>query len=502
MQTQDATRAGAWMTPGSDAGHSDATGGRFTVREVMWLALAGLALWLLAIVLFALQLHLGNRLAWDDAFARSVMDRAPWAVLSPLILWLVWHLHRAGLPPMRTMFAHLVALLIALLAAEALVQGVILRIMFPSGSAFTAGAPDGFQKGPPADFAKGGPRDVGKGAPPKFGHGAPPEFGKGRPPDFEQSGAVRKRPPRLPSDAPGPVMAPPSRGGPPPDFAPDTPPALVFAGVALRKAYNGVPLYLLIAALAHAFFFWRNLRVREARLSLVEERLLGARADMLRLQLEPHFLFNTLNAISTLVYRDAALADDLIGRLSTLLRRLLDLRDERTIALDAEMETLRAYVGIEQARFGERLRYEEAIDAAALGFPIPVMLLQPLAENAVRHGIEPLGHPGTLRVAASLQGDELVVCIEDDGVGMSVRSTAAEVDHDALPPRGFGVGLTHQGFGLGLTNASVRLRAMYGATASITAQARLGGGTRIDIRLPRVPTADAAAVTTSEEYRA
>ena len=396
MQTEDAKRVGAWVTPGSLAGSSDATGGRFTVREVMWLALAGLALWLLAIVLFALQLHLGNRLPWDDAFARSVMDRAPWAVLSPFILWLVWHLHRAGLPPVRTMFAHLVALLIALLAAEALVQGVILRIMFPSGVAFTSGASEGIQKGPPADFPKGGPRDFGKGAPPGFGKGAL----------------------RLPSDAPGPVMAPPSRGGPPPDFGPDTPPALVFAGVALRKAYNGVPLYLLIAALAHAFFFWRNLRVREARLSLVEERLLGARADMLRLQLEPHFLFNTLNAISTLVYRDAALADDLIGRLSTLLRRLLDLRDERTIALDAEMETLRAYVGIEQARFDERLRYEEAIDAAALGFPVPVMLLQPLAENAVRHGIEPLGHPGTLRVAASLQGDELVVCIEDDGVGM------------------------------------------------------------------------------------
>ncbi len=501
MQTQDATRAGAWATPKSRKGRSDATGGRFNLREVMWLALAGLALWLLAIVLFALQLTLGSRLAWDDAFARSVMDRAPWAVLSPLIFWLVWRLHRAGLPAMRTVLAHLAALLIALFAAEALVQGVILRILFPPGSALTAGAPDRMQKGPPAHFSKGGPPDVGKGAPPGFGKGippdhgkgAPPEYGIGRPPEVDPSGAPRKGPPRLPSDAPGPVKAPPLPGGPPPGFAPDTPPALVFASVALRKAYNGIPLYLLIAALAHAFFFWRNLRVREARLSLVEERLLGARADMLRLQLEPHFLFNTLNAISTLVYRDAALADDLIGRLSTLLRRLLDLRDERTIALDAEMETLRAYVGIEQVRFGERLRYEEAIDAATLGFPVPVMLLQPLAENAVRHGIEPLGHTGTLLVAASLQGDELVVCIEDDGVGMSVRSAATEVDHDALSPRGFGVGLT---------NASVRLRAMYGSTASITVQARLGGGTRIDIRLPRTPTADAAAVTISEEYRA
>ncbi len=493
MQTRDATRAGAWATPKSRKGRSDATGGRFNLREVMWLALAGLALWLLAIVLFALQLTLGSRLAWDDAFARSVMDRAPWAVLSPFIFWLVWYLHRAGLPVLRTVLAHLAALLIALLAGEALVQGVILKVLFPADGIFAPATSGGFQKGPPSDVAKGGPRDFGKGAPPEFGKGVPFEVGKGRPPEFDHSGAPQKGLPRLLTDSPGPVNAPPLRGGPPPGFAPDTPPALVFAGVALRKAYNGVPFYLLIAALAHAFFFWRNLRVREARLSLVEERLLGARADMLRLQLEPHFLFNTLNAISTLVYRDAALADDLIGRLSTLLRRLLDLRDERTIALDAEMETLRAYVGIEQARFGERLRYEEAIDAAALGFPIPVMLLQPLAENAVRHGIEPLGHPGTLRVAASLQGDELVVCIEDDGVGMSVRSAAADVDHDALSPRGFGVGLT---------NASVRLRAMYGSTASITAQARLGGGTRIDIRLPRALTADAAAVTISEEYRA
>jgi LytS/YehU family sensor histidine kinase len=280
------------------------------------------------------------------------------------------------------------------------------------------------------------------------------------------------------------VAPPPDRGGPPPDFSPDTPPPLVFAGVALRKAYNGIPLYLLIAALAHAFFFWRNLRAREQRLSLVEERLLVARADMLRLQLEPHFLFNTLNAIGTLVYRDAALADDLIGRLSTLLRRLLDLRDERTISLDAEMETLRAYVGIEQARFGERLRYEESIDAAARAFPVPVMLLQPLAENAVRHGIEPLGRPGTLWVTAGVQEERLAVCIEDDGVGMGGASDSPH------------------GFGLGLTNASVRLRAMYGTTASIASMARSGGGTRIEIRLPRAPLADAAAITISEELRA
>ena len=128
------------------------------MREAVWLVLAGLALWLLAIMLPALQLHLGNRLAWNDAFARSVMDRAPWVVLSPLIFWLVWRLHHAGLPLLRTVLAHLAALLIALFAAEALVQGVFLRMLFAPGSTLASGGPGGDQKGPALEFSKGEPR--------------------------------------------------------------------------------------------------------------------------------------------------------------------------------------------------------------------------------------------------------------------------------------------------------------------------------------------------------
>ena len=408
------------------------------------LALVLLLSWAAVILLFAVQLRFGNRLDWGTAFARSLFDRGPWAILSPLILLLVWYLHRQGFAPWRAALCHVAGIFVALLAAEGLVQGVFLKLMFS----------------PPAASAP-----LERVAPPGLPPGMPPP----------KMGA---RPPR---DMPGPVMPPPDRGGPPPDFSPDTPPWAVFTSIALRKAYNGIPIYLVIAALAHAFFFWRNLRERERRVSQLEERLTVARADLLRLQLEPHFLFNTLNSIGTLVYRDPKLADDLIVRLSTLLRRLLDLRDERTIPLATEMETLRAYVAIEQARFGERLNYAESVDPAALDFQVPVLLLQPLAENAVRHGIEPLGRPGTLFVAVSVRGGELEVLIEDDGAGLNAGDGKK------------------RGFGLGLSSASVRLKAMYGAKARIEAGPRAGGGTRIQIRLPHDPLPAVAAFTQTSE---
>ena len=404
---------------------------------------------------------------------------------------LVWWIHRRGITAWRTVLCHLAGLFIALLAAEGLVQGVFLKFMFPQPAAPVAAerggasvplpayppskGDGGYSKGrPPGDVP---PRtEDGGSPPPKRGAGGYPDW-KGPPPDSALPN-LGARPPR---DMPGPVTPPPSRGGPPPDFSPGTPPWMVFSAIALRKAYNGIPIYLVIAALSHAFLFWRHLRERERRVSVLEERLIVARADLLRLQLEPHFLFNTLNSIGTLVYRDPKLADDLIVRLSTLLRRLLDLRDERTIPLRVEMETLRAYVAIEQARFGERLNFEEAIEPAALDFQVPVLLLQPLAENSVRHGIEPLGRPGTLFVAVSVRGGELEVLIEDDGAGLNAGDGKK------------------RGFGLGLSSASVRLKAMYGAKARIEAGARAGGGTRIQIRLPHDPLPAVAAFTQTSE---
>jgi two-component sensor histidine kinase len=426
--------------------------------------------WVLVIVAFAAQLRYTNLVSWEDAFARSAVDRGPWAIISPAIGLLAWFIHHRRIALARALLLHAVGMLACLLLTEAMFQSLFMPWFFPLR-----------QQPPvpawrPAEMLRD--RDA-NGAPPQPGFiperppGKPPDVGHGADPRVE---APWRRPPPKDGPRPWPPGGPPA-DRPAPGFAdkagidmPSATPAwLAFITISLRKSYNGAPIYLFIAALAHALLFWRNLREREARVSDLEERLTVARADMLRLQLEPHFLFNTLNAIGTLVYRDAALADDLIARLSTLLRRLLDLRDEHTIALERELETVRAYVGIEQARFGERLRFEEDIAAEARQFPIPVLLLQPLAENAVRHGIEPLGRPGTLRIAAAMRGGMLDILVEDDGVGLSGSAGSGE----------------RAGFGLGLASARVRLEALYGSEAHIVHQPRLGGGTRIEIRLPK-----------------
>jgi two-component system LytT family sensor kinase len=238
---------------------------------------------------------------------------------------------------------------------------------------------------------------------------------------------------------------------------------------AFRKTDLWVPLYLLLASVSHAVLFSRNLRERERRVSDLERRLMESQADLLRLQLEPHFLFNTLNAIGTLVYRDAGLADDLISQLATLLRRLLDLRDVHFIPLRDELDVLRAYLAIERARFGDRLRCEERIEPSALDYPVPVLLLQPLAENAVRHGIEPLGRSGTLVYSAAVEPDGvLVLAIEDDGVGFREDAT--------VPDRSTG--------GIGIRNVRSRIEVLYGPRASVKMTPRPGGGVRVTIRIP------------------
>jgi len=510
-------------------------------------AVAFVGAWTVVILLFALQLRYANGLRWDDALARATLDRGPWALLSPFIIGLAWWAQGQRLSAWRTIGLHACAMLAALLLAESLVQGVFLKYFFPVRIA----APLPLERvdgRPPAGVVepeRPAPRD---GPPPRRWDGSdrpprwdapdrPPRWdAPDRPPRWdapdrpprgdEPDRPPRRRPPpdlkeglRPPQDRQGALPDPPvmrlvraeipawqtqagraadpylrrvaaapekaagGRASPPagaddlpfpPEFAPDAPRWWVFTMIALRKGYNGVPLYLLIAALSHAYLFWRNLRERESRVTELEARLLMARADMLRLQLEPHFLFNTLNAIGTVVYRDAALADDLIGRLSTLLRRLLELRDENTISIERELETVRAYVGIEQARFGDRLRFEEDIAPEAREFPIPVLLLQPLAENAVRHGIEPLGRTGTLRIAAAMRGGMLDILVEDDGVGMPRQPDTA-------------AGADRSGFGIGLASARLRLTALYGGAARVEAHPRLGGGTRIEIRVPKKP---------------
>src|SRR5205823_1463123 len=143
---------------------------------------------------------------------------------------------------------------------------------------------------------------------------------------------------------------------------------------------------------------------------------------MLAMQLQPHFLFNTLNTIAELVHDDPDVADDMITGLSDLLRKTLELGPAQEIPLQAELDLLGRYLDIQRARFGDRLRVAVAADAEARAAAVPVLLLQPLVENAIRHGLAEHVASGQIAIAARRDGDRLVITVTDDGPGPAADS--------------------------------------------------------------------------------
>lgn len=189
--------------------------------------------------------------------------------------------------------------------------------------------------------------------------------------------------------------------------------------------------------------------------------LTNAKLDTLRSQLRPHFLFNTLNAISVFVVEDAEKAQQMLLRLSTLLRRSLD-EEAHEVSLSQEMEFVNDYLDIQRGRFGDQLIVRLDIDPGTLGAKVPVFLLQPLLENAIEHG-KFEDKPTTVSVIAGRDNGMLCLAIADDGPG---------VGHYG-PPRE----------GIGLSNTRARLRHLYGSRATIALDAA-GPGARVDIRIP------------------
>jgi LytS/YehU family sensor histidine kinase len=186
------------------------------------------------------------------------------------------------------------------------------------------------------------------------------------------------------------------------------------------------------------------------------------------MQIQPHFLFNTLNTISSLLQRDAEAADRMISRLGDLLRLTLEERDSSESTLQRELELVRRYAEIEQIRFDEWLSVEFDVDAGVLPARVPGMLLQPLIENAIRHGIAPLGRPGHIRVSAARAGSDLLLVVEDDGVGLPVDGGVRR--------------------GIGLTATAERLEHLYGSAQQLSIENVEPTGTRVTLRIPFVAT--------------
>lgn len=212
-----------------------------------------------------------------------------------------------------------------------------------------------------------------------------------------------------------------------------------------------------------------------SQLTLSQRRETALRADLaeaqlqtLRLQLQPHFLFNSLNAISGLTESRPAQARSMVERLATLLRLALRTHQEDRVPLHTELEFTRCYLDIERVRYGERLRVDIQVDEEAESAMVPSFLLQPLAENAVRHGIAPLTGGGRLTIRAERQGSRLRLDVLDDGVGIE------------------GGAGRQQGIGLGALRT--RLQDAYGAEGTLRVGPRRPRGTRVHITLPFVPS--------------
>lgn len=196
------------------------------------------------------------------------------------------------------------------------------------------------------------------------------------------------------------------------------------------------------------------------------DQLAEAQLHSLRLQLQPHFLFNTLNTITALIGAEPRAAERMVAGLSELLRASLRLADEQEVPLARELAHLRLYVDIQQTRFGDRLDVAMDVDPAVRSALVPSLLLQPLVENAIRHGIAPRASGGRISVRASRDADDLRLEVRDDGVGA--------VTLDGVLARE----------GVGLTNTRERLRRLHGARHRFAYESRVGSGFAVRITVP------------------
>ncbi|HEX9936821.1 MAG TPA: histidine kinase [Longimicrobium sp.] len=226
-----------------------------------------------------------------------------------------------------------------------------------------------------------------------------------------------------------------------------------------------------VLGMALALHYYRSVRARERQAAELEALLARAQLHALAGQLRPHFLFNALHGVSTLMHRDVDAADEMLSELSALLRSTLERDGVHEVPLHEEMATVRHYVQIMRVRFGDRLTVAEEIDPSARDALVPPLMLQPLVENAVEHGIARDRGAGHIWIRARADGDGCTITVADDGPGLLGGSDAAVRE------------------GVGLSNTRRRLRQLYGDAATLTLQTVGGRGTDVTLRLPFRTTA-------------
>jgi hypothetical protein len=406
-------------------------------KGVLWAFLL-LAFWTGLAVVFAVELYFAGfsgpiKLPWPDALRQALFDWLPWAVLSPIIIWLATRFRLAPQRWQRSLPIHLLACVIISIGYEAIQWSTRVNSRFfvvrSGGVAFGAG----------------------------FGGSAGRPVGGIR--------IARSMPPPLPPNDVD-VMVAPAAGTEPVTLA--LPPfnrTRHFFHVAVMRTQFTVPIYWCIVGVCWAANYYRELRERERRGLELESRLSQANLQALKAQLQPHFLFNTLNAIAALVHKDPNAADEMLGSLSELLRMTLDASEQHEVPLRREMEFLDRYIEIQQLRFGDRLRVERNIADDTLEAFVPTLILQPFVENAIRHGIEPQERAGTVRISAVREEERLCLEVSDDSGRFNSGHFAGKD-------------------GIGLANTKARLQALYGERHRFTISPNQQGGLSVQLECP------------------
>jgi signal transduction histidine kinase len=240
--------------------------------------------------------------------------------------------------------------------------------------------------------------------------------------------------------------------------------AEAFQPLLVKTWHFNLLIYWVIVAVSFAFDYYRKYRERELRTMELEKQLAQAKLQALQMQLNPHFLFNTLHSISSLMHQDVEAADGMITRLSDLLRTALDSSDTQEVTLRQELEFLQRYLEIEQTRFGRRLTVKTDVAPDTLDARVPNLILQPLVENAIRHGIEPHAKPGRVELRSQREAGTLVLEVCDNGAGLRKDEPAGER--------------------VGLSNTRSRLRTLYGDAHGFELRDAPGGGLLVRLIIP------------------
>jgi two-component sensor histidine kinase len=246
-------------------------------------------------------------------------------------------------------------------------------------------------------------------------------------------------------------------------------------GFFYRMTIRSIMLYAQVLAVAHGIHYYREYRNRDLIASRLEAQLAQAQLQVLRMQLHPHFLFNTLNTISALVHKDARAADHMLTLLGDLLRDSFEKLGAQEVALKQEIDFLDRYLEIEKTRFQDRLMVKKEIEPETLDALVPNLILQPLVENAIRHGIARRSGAGRIEISSWLENGNLAVRIRDDGPGLANEADVAV--------RG----------GVGLANSQARLEQLYGGAQRLELANRPEGGLDVTLAIPFRLAAESAA---------